>query len=121
MPGRRRSAPSNASASKRSPRPPAWPSPTSARSAPSRRVPNASATTPARLALSRPEYPDAILDSPFLGVGNFYSAPPFGSAEREPVLRQMFFGFANNDEQAVVPLLRALASSTSFSQRSETP
>ena len=53
--------------------------------------------TPARLARSRPEYPDAILDSPFLGVGNFYTAPPFGSAEREPVLRQMF---DQDEEQA---------------------
>ena len=43
------------------------------------------------------------------------------TAADDPTLRQMFFGFANNDEQAVVPLLRALASSTSFSQRSETP
>ena len=43
------------------------------------------------------------------------------TAADDPVLRQMFFGFANNDEQAVVPLLRALASSTSFAQRSETP
>jgi hypothetical protein len=38
-----------------------------------------------------------------------------------PVLRDMFFGFANNDEQAVVKLLRVLATSSSFSQRSETP
>lgn len=43
------------------------------------------------------------------------------TAADDPTLRQMFFGFANKDEQAVVPLLRALASSTSFSQRSETP
>jgi transglutaminase-like putative cysteine protease len=54
--------------------------------------------TPARLARSRPVYPDAILvDSPFLGVGNFYTAPPFGSAEREPVLREMF---DQDEEQA---------------------
>jgi hypothetical protein len=39
----------------------------------------------------------------------------------DPVLRQMFFGFANNDEQAVVQLLRVLATSTSFAQRTETP
>jgi hypothetical protein len=43
------------------------------------------------------------------------------TAADDPVLRQMFFGFANNDEQAVVKLLRVLATSTSFSQRSETP
>ena len=43
------------------------------------------------------------------------------TAADDPVLRQMFFGFANNDEQAVVQLLRVLATSTSFSQRSETP
>jgi hypothetical protein len=42
-------------------------------------------------------------------------------AADDPVLRQMFFGFANNDEQAIVQLLRVLATSTSFSQRSETP
>ena len=54
--------------------------------------------TPAQLARSRPVYPEAILvDSPFLGVGNFYTAPPFGSAEREPVLRQMF---DQDEEQA---------------------
>jgi hypothetical protein len=39
----------------------------------------------------------------------------------DPVLREMFFGFANNDEQAIVKLLRVLATSSSFSQRSETP
>jgi hypothetical protein len=43
------------------------------------------------------------------------------TAADDPVLRQMFFGFANNDEQAVVQLLRVLATSSSFSQRSETP
>ena len=31
------------------------------------------------------------------------------TAADDPVLRQMFFGFANNDEQAVVQLLRVLA------------
>jgi transglutaminase-like putative cysteine protease len=58
--------------------------------------------TPAQLARSRPEYPDAILvDSPFLGVGNFYTAPPFvgpaRDAAREPMLRQMF---DQDEEQA---------------------
>jgi hypothetical protein len=43
------------------------------------------------------------------------------TAADDPVLRQMFFGFANNDEQAVVQLLRVLATSASFSQRTETP
>jgi hypothetical protein len=33
----------------------------------------------------------------------------------------MFFGFANNDAQAIVELLRVLATSSSFSQRSEAP
>ena len=42
-------------------------------------------------------------------------------AADDPVLRDMFFGFANNDEQAIVKLLRVLATSSSFSQRSETP
>ena len=42
-------------------------------------------------------------------------------ASDDPVLREMFFGFANNDEQAIVKLLRVLATSSSFSQRSETP
>jgi len=39
----------------------------------------------------------------------------------DPVLRQMFFGFADKDEQGIVKLLRALANSSSLSQRSETP
>lgn len=43
------------------------------------------------------------------------------TAADDPLLRQMFFGFANNDAQAVVELLRVLATSTSFSQRTETP
>jgi len=43
------------------------------------------------------------------------------TAADDPLLRQMFFGFANNDAQAVVQLLRVLATSTSFSQRTETP
>jgi hypothetical protein len=50
----------------------------------------------------------------------FYTGRDETTAD-DPVLRQMFFGFANNDEQAVVQLLRVLATSTSFSQRSETP
>jgi len=43
------------------------------------------------------------------------------TAADDPMLRQMFFGFANNDTQAVIDLLRVLATSTSFSQRTETP
>ena len=43
------------------------------------------------------------------------------TAADDPVLRQMFFGFADKDEQAVVQLLRVLATSTSFAQRTETP
>jgi len=50
----------------------------------------------------------------------FYTGRDEGPAD-DPVLRQMFFGFANNDEQAVVQLLRVLGNSSSFSQRSETP
>jgi hypothetical protein len=50
----------------------------------------------------------------------FYTGRDETSAD-DPTLRQMFFGFANNDEQAIVQLLRVLASSTSFSQRTETP
>jgi hypothetical protein len=43
------------------------------------------------------------------------------TAADDPLLRQMFFGFADKDEQAVVQLLRVLATSTSFAQRTETP
>ena len=43
------------------------------------------------------------------------------TAADDPVLRQMFFGFADKDEQAIVKLLRVLANSSSLSQRSETP
>ena len=43
------------------------------------------------------------------------------TAADDPVLRQMFFDFANGDEQDIVRLLRALASSPSFSQRAEAP
>ena len=39
----------------------------------------------------------------------------------DPLLRQMFFEFANNDEQAIVELLRRWRTSPSFSQRSEAP
>jgi Protein of unknown function (DUF1585) len=53
-------------------------------------------------------------------VFRFYTGRDETPAD-DPVLRQMFFGFANNDEQAVVQLLRVLASSSSFSQRTETP
>jgi hypothetical protein len=53
-------------------------------------------------------------------VFRFYTGRDETPAD-DSVLRQMFFGFANNDEQAVVQLLRVLATSTSFSQRTETP
>ena len=43
------------------------------------------------------------------------------TAADDPLLRQMFFGFADKDEQAVVQLLRVLATSASFAQRTETP
>jgi hypothetical protein len=39
----------------------------------------------------------------------------------DPTLRQMFFGFANGAEQDIVAMLQVLASSSSFSQRSEKP
>jgi hypothetical protein len=39
----------------------------------------------------------------------------------DPLLRQMFFGFANGDEQQIVRMLRLLASSAGFSQRTEAP
>ncbi len=39
----------------------------------------------------------------------------------DPVLRQMFFEFANEDEQDIVGLLRVLAGSSTFSRRSEAP
>jgi Protein of unknown function (DUF1588)/Protein of unknown function (DUF1592) len=39
----------------------------------------------------------------------------------DPVLRQMFFGFATNDAQDIVQLLRVLATSSAFSQRTEAP
>jgi hypothetical protein len=37
----------------------------------------------------------------------------------DPVLREMFFGFANRGEQNIVGMLKTLARSASFSQRSE--
>lgn len=37
----------------------------------------------------------------------------------DPLLRQMFFDFANNEEQDIVRMLRTLARSSSFSHRSE--
>jgi hypothetical protein len=37
----------------------------------------------------------------------------------DPLLRRLFFGFANNDDQALVGLLQAAAVAPSFSQRSE--
>jgi hypothetical protein len=39
----------------------------------------------------------------------------------DPLLRRMFFGFADGDGQAMVNLLRVLGSSSSFSQRREAP
>jgi hypothetical protein len=39
----------------------------------------------------------------------------------DPVLRQMFFGFAHQDAQDIVLALRTLAGSPAFSQRSEAP
>jgi len=39
----------------------------------------------------------------------------------DPVLRQMFFDFANNDKQDIVGMLHTLASSSTFSGRSEAP
>lgn len=41
------------------------------------------------------------------------------TAADDPLLRQMFFDFANQDSQDIVQLLRTLASAASFSQRSE--
>jgi hypothetical protein len=43
------------------------------------------------------------------------------TAGDDPLLRQMFFDFANNDEQDIVRLLRTMASASTFSRRSETP
>jgi len=39
----------------------------------------------------------------------------------DPLLRQMFFGFANGDQQDIVAALRTLAGSPTLSQRSEAP
>jgi hypothetical protein len=39
----------------------------------------------------------------------------------DPLLRTMFFDFANNDEQAIVKLLRTLGNAPAFSQRTEGP
>jgi hypothetical protein len=39
----------------------------------------------------------------------------------DPLLRQMFFTFANNEEQDIVKLLRLLAGGSTFSRRTETP
>ncbi|HEX2659763.1 MAG TPA: DUF1588 domain-containing protein [Polyangia bacterium] len=50
----------------------------------------------------------------------FYTGRDEGPAD-DPVLREMVFGFANNDAQALVPLLRVLAASASFSNRMEAP
>ena len=43
------------------------------------------------------------------------------SAGDDPLLRQMFFSFADGGAQNIVDLLRTLARSGSFSERSETP
>jgi hypothetical protein len=50
----------------------------------------------------------------------FYSGREEANGD-DPVLRQMFFDFANNEKQEIVGMLRTLATSTSFSRRSETP
>jgi hypothetical protein len=50
----------------------------------------------------------------------FYMGRDEGPAD-DPLLRKMFFDFANQDQQAIVGLLRDLASAPSFSQRSEVP
>jgi len=42
-------------------------------------------------------------------------------ASDDPLLRTMFFDFANNDEQAIVKLLRTLGGAPAFSQRTEAP
>jgi hypothetical protein len=42
-------------------------------------------------------------------------------AADDPVLRKMFFDFANNDEQAIVKLLQTLGNAPAFSQRTEAP
>ncbi|HMI94224.1 MAG TPA: DUF1588 domain-containing protein, partial [Polyangiales bacterium] len=39
----------------------------------------------------------------------------------DPLLRQMFFSFASGDQQEIVGLLRTLAGSPSFAQRTEAP
>ena len=39
----------------------------------------------------------------------------------DPLLRQLFFEFAQNESQSIVGMLRSLASSTSFHARAETP
>ncbi|MET0285490.1 MAG: DUF1588 domain-containing protein [Polyangiales bacterium] len=39
----------------------------------------------------------------------------------DPTLRQMFFGFANGDQQDIVTMLRTLAGAPSFSRRAEVP
>jgi hypothetical protein len=39
----------------------------------------------------------------------------------DPLLRQMFFTFANGGEQNIVELLHVLAGSSTFSRRSEAP
>jgi hypothetical protein len=43
------------------------------------------------------------------------------TAGDDPLLRQLFFEFAQNESQSIVGLLRSLASSTSFHARAEAP
>jgi len=43
------------------------------------------------------------------------------AAGDDPVLRQMFFGFANQGQQDILGMLRVLAGSANFSLRSEAP
>jgi hypothetical protein len=50
----------------------------------------------------------------------FYMGRDEGPGD-DPVLRQMFFGFADGGEQDIVEMLRTLSGSPSFLQRSEAP
>jgi len=43
------------------------------------------------------------------------------TAEDDPILRQMFFDFANQDQQDILGMLRTLAGSSALSRRSEAP
>ncbi|HEX2670675.1 MAG TPA: DUF1588 domain-containing protein [Polyangiaceae bacterium] len=43
------------------------------------------------------------------------------TADDDPILRQMFFDFANQDQQDILKMLRTLAGSSALSRRSEAP